>query len=154
MPSTSVRPPGPEADPGLRPLAASFATAFGALLTTEVLIFGVLMVVADPRLDRATLVAATLVLAAAVGSLMVFQGRRGGWLVLVLASVGAFAGLFLLLLVIRALGVPAEPWAVALLAAPPLGCLVLAPQRAVRSWAGPAPAGRPAGAGAAAAGRR
>ncbi len=78
MPSTSFRPREPGTDTGQRPLAASFATAFGALLTAEVLFFGAFLVLPDARLDRVTLVTVVLALAGAVGSLMVFQGRRGG----------------------------------------------------------------------------
>jgi hypothetical protein len=130
---------------GRRPLAASFATAFGALMTAEVLFFGSLVVVGDARLDRVTVVIAVLVVAGAVGSLMVFQGRHGGWVLLVLAALGTLAAVLMLALVLGALGLPGQMWAAALLAVGPLGCLLLAPRRSVREWAGPDPARRPAG---------
>jgi peptidoglycan/LPS O-acetylase OafA/YrhL len=145
VPSTSFRPRGPETDPGQRPLAASFTAVFGALLTAEVLLFGALMVLADPRLDRGTVVIAVLVLAGAASSLMVFQGRRGGWILLVLAAIGALAAVLMFALVLSALGLPDQMWIAVLLAVVPLGCLVLAPQRPVRQWAGLGPTRRPAG---------
>jgi hypothetical protein len=145
VPSTSFRGRGPETDTGQRPLAASFATAFGVLLTAEVLFFGALLVVPDVRLDRVTVVIGVLVLAGAAGSLMVFRGVRGGWVLLVLTAVAALAALLLMALVLGALGATAEMWAAALLAVGPLGCLVLAPRRAVREWEGRGPTRRPAG---------
>ena len=145
MPSTSFRPRAPGTDTGQRPLAASFASAFGALLTAEVLFFGALMVVPDVRLDRVTVVIGVLVVAAAAGSVMVFRGVRGGWVLLVLTAVGALAALLLMALILGALGLTAEMWAAALLAVGPLGCLVLAPRRSVREWSGPGPTRRPAG---------
>jgi peptidoglycan/LPS O-acetylase OafA/YrhL len=128
-----------------RPRAASVAAAFGALLTAEMLFFGVVLVMADPRLDRSTLVIAVLVLAGAGGTLMVFQGRRGGWMLLALAAVGALAAVLMLALVLSALGIPDQLWMPVLLAVVPLACLVLAPQRPVRQWAGLDPTRRPAG---------
>jgi hypothetical protein len=143
VPSTSFRAPEPGTGTGQRPLAASFATVFGVLLTAEVLFFGALLVGPDVRLDRVTVVIGVLVLAGAAGSLMVFQGLRGGWVLLVLSAVGALAALLLMVLVLGALGATAQMWAATLLAVGPLGCLVLAPQRSVREWAGPTR--RPAG---------
>jgi hypothetical protein len=128
-----------------RPRAASITAAFGALLTAEVLFFAVILVMADPRLDRSTLVIVVLVVAAATGTLMVFQGRRGGWILLGLAAVGTLAAVLMYALILSALGVPDQMWTAVPLALVPLGCLVLAPQRAVRAWAGLAPARRSAG---------
>jgi peptidoglycan/LPS O-acetylase OafA/YrhL len=149
---TSSRPRGPGTGSGRRPLAASFATAFGALLTAEVLFFGFLLVLPDPRPDRIALTTAVLVVAGAAGSLMVFQGRRGGWVLLVVAAVGTLAAVLVLALVLGALGLTGQMWAAVLLAVGPTGCLVLALQRSVREWAGRDRARRPAG-GRRAAGR-
>jgi hypothetical protein len=145
VPSTSLRPRGPETDSGQRPLAASFAAAFGALLTAEVLFLGCWLVVSDARLDRVTVVVGVLVVASAAGSVLVARGVRGGWVLLVLAAVGALAALLLMALIFGALGVASAMWAAALLAVGPLGCLVLAPRRSVREWSGPAPTRRSAG---------
>jgi hypothetical protein len=145
VPSTSFRPRTPGTDAGQRPLAATFATAFGVLLTAEVLLFGGLMVLADPRVDRVAVVLTVLLLAGAAGSLMVARGVRGGWVLLVLTAIGALAGLLLMVLVLAALGGTEQAWAVALLAVGPLGCLVLAPRRSVREWEGREPTRRPAG---------
>ena len=65
-----------------RPLAVPFAAGFGALTAVEVLFLGALMWLPDPRMDRVTVVTLLLVAAASAGSLMVLQGRRGGWLLL------------------------------------------------------------------------
>lgn len=145
MPSTSFRPRGPDTDAGQRPLAASFASAFGVLMTVEVLFFGGLLVVPEPRLDRVTVVIGVLVLAGAAASLLVFRGLRGGWILLVLAAVGGVAAVGVMVLVLGALGLTSQMWAAVLLAVGPLGCLVLAPQRSVRAWAGLEPTRRPAG---------
>jgi hypothetical protein len=145
VPSTSFRPRGSETDTGQRPLAAVFAAVFGALLTAEVLFFGALLVLPDVRLDRVTVVIAVLALAGATGSLMVFQGRRGGWILLAVTAVGALAAVMMMVLVLAALGATAATWAAVLLTVGPLGCLVLAPQRSVRAWAGLRSARRPAG---------
>jgi hypothetical protein len=154
VPSTSFRPRAPGTDAGQRPLAASFAAAFGALLTAEVLFFGGLMVLADPRVDRVAVVLAVLLVAGAAGSVMVLRGVRGGWVLLVLTAIGALGALLLMVLILAALGVMAHAWAAALLAVGPLGCLVLAPRRSVREWSGPEPTRRPAGGRRGAAGSR
>ena len=123
----------------------SFATAFGALTTAEVLLFGVGFLVQNLRLDRVVVVLLVLLIGAAAGSLMVLQGRRGGWLVLTVSAVGVLVALAMFALVLEALGVTYGVWAAALLAVGPVGCLVLAPRRSVRRWTRAGPTGRSAG---------
>ena len=145
MPSTSFRPRGPEPDLVPRPRAAAVAAAFGALMTAELLFLAVMLVVGNSRLDRSGVVIVVLVLAAAAGTLMTLQGRRGGWLLLALAAIGALAAVGMLALILIALEAPGPLAVPALLAVGPLGCLALAPQRSVRRWAGLHPTRRPAG---------
>jgi hypothetical protein len=128
-----------------RPLAVPFAAAFGALMAGEVLFLGVALLLPDFRLDRFTVVFLVLVLWAVAGSLMVLQGRRGGWIVLVIVALGGVAAVLILVLILAALGATGSAWAAALLTVGPLGCLVLAPQRSVRQWTGASAARRSAG---------
>ena len=128
-----------------RPLAVPFAAAFGALMAAEVLFLGVALLLPDFRLDRFTVVFVVLFLGAVAGSLMIVQGRRGGWILLVVVALGGLAAVLVLVLILAALGGTGPAWAAALLTVGPLGCLVLAPQRSVRQWAGARPARRSAG---------
>jgi hypothetical protein len=121
-------------DPEQRPLAASFAAAFGGLMTAEVLFLGALVVLPELRMDRVTVVVVVLLLAAAAASVMILQGRRGGWLLMVFTAVGALGALAILALVLGALGGTAMIWPAVLLMVGPLGCLVLAVGRPVRTW--------------------
>src|SRR4051812_28419124 len=99
----------------------------------------------DARLDRFTVVFLVLFLGAVAGSVMVVQGRRGGWIVLLLVASGGLATVLILVLVLAALDATGAAGAAALFAGGPLGCLVLAPQRAVREWSRGGAARRSAG---------
>ena len=118
-----------------RPLAVAVAAAFGALLAAEVLFLSVVLLLPDFRLDRLTVVFLMVFLGAVGGSLMVIQGRRGGWILLVIVALGGLAAVLILVLVLAALDATGSAWAAVLLTVGPLGCLVLAPQRSVREWA-------------------
>jgi hypothetical protein len=86
-----------------------------------------------------------LFLGAVAGSVMVVQGRRGGWILLMVVALGGLAAELILVLVLAALDGTGSAWAAALLTVGPLGCLVLAPQRSVREWSAAGAARRSAG---------
>ncbi len=131
--------------PGQRPPAVPFAVVFGFLLTVEVLYLGWLVWEPDRVVDRFFVVPLLLAAAAAVGSVMVLQGRRWGWIVLATAAVLALLVLMGLVLLLGALGGGGTMWAGALLLVGPLVTLVLALRRPVREWCGSGRARRPPG---------
>jgi hypothetical protein len=107
---------------------------FGFLLAVEVLYLGWLVWEPEPAVDRFLLVPVVLAVAAAVGSVLVLQGRRGGWVVLAVAAVLALLVLAGLVLLLGALGGTGTMWAATLLLVGPLVTLVLALRRPVREW--------------------
>jgi peptidoglycan/LPS O-acetylase OafA/YrhL len=119
-----------------RPAAVPFAVIFGGLLTVEVLYLGYLLWAPDPSVDRFLVVPLLLAGAAVVGSVMVLQGRRWGWVVLAVAALLPLAALLVLVFLLGALGAGAETWAGVLLLVGPLAALVLALRRPVREWCG------------------
>jgi hypothetical protein len=128
-----------------RPLVVAIAAVFGALLAAEVLFLGGMPLLSDGRLNRFTVVFLALFVGAVAGSLMVVQGRRGGWIVLMIVAAGGLAAVLILVLVLAALDVAGVAWVAVLLSVGPLGCLVLAPQRSVREWSRAGAARRSAG---------
>ena len=142
-PGATFAPPGTArrerrgSPPRRAPLAVPFAVAFGFLLTAEVLYLGWLVWEPEPAVDRFLVIPLVLAVAAAVGSVLVLQGRRGGWVVLAVAAVLAAAGPG------RA-GPPARRarrrrrrcGPRVLLLVGPLATLVLALRRPVREWCG------------------
>ena len=122
--------------PRERPSAVPFAVVFGGLLTVEVLYLGYLLWEPDPSVDRFLVVPLLLAAAVAVGSLMVFQGRRRGWAVLALAALLPLVALLVFVFLLGALGGGGQLWAGVLLLVGPLATLVLALRRPVREWCG------------------
>ena len=133
------------AAPRARPLAVPFAVAFGFLLAAEVLYLGWLVWEPEPAFDRFLVVPLVLAIAAAVGSVLVLQGRRGGWVVLAVSAVLALLVLAGLVLLLGALGGGGTMWAASLLLVGPLATLVLALRRPVREWCGAGSARRSPG---------
>ena len=121
-----------------------FAVVFGFLLTAEVLYLGYLLWEPDPSLDRFLVVPAVLAAVAALGSVLVLQGRRWGWAVLAVAAVLPLLAMLVLVFLLGALGGGGEMWAALLLLVGPLATLVLALRRPVRAWCGAGRARRPA----------
>ena len=119
----------------VRPMLVPFAAAFALLVAAEDgfmawVLWG----------TRAWLVVAALVLGvvAVVGALLTLAGRSRGWLVLVAGSVLPLLVLLVAVLLLGYLGTGSEALLVLLLAVGPVGCLVLALQRPVRTWTTPA----------------
>ena len=131
--------------PRERPLAVPFAVAFGFLLTAEILYLGWLVWEPEPAFDRFLVVPLVLAIAAAVGSVLVLQGRRGGWVVLAVSAVLALLVLAGLVLLLGALGGGGTMWAASLLLVGPLAALALSLRRPVREWCGGARARRSPG---------
>jgi hypothetical protein len=131
--------------PRERPPAVPFAVAFGLLLTIEVLYLGWLLWEPDPRVDRFLVVPLLLAAAAALGSVLVLQGRRRGWVVLAVAATLPLLALLGLVFLLGAFGAGAQMWAAVLLLVGPLATLVLALRRPVRQWCGPGRARRSPG---------
>jgi hypothetical protein len=113
-----------------------FAVVFGGLLTVEVLYLGYLLWEPDPSVDRFLVVPLLLAAAVAVGSVLVFQGRRWGWAVLALAALLPLVALLVFVFLLGALGGGGQLWAGVLLLVGPLATLVLALRRPVRDWCG------------------
>jgi hypothetical protein len=126
-----------------RPLAVPFAAAFGLLLTVEVLYLGWLLWEPHPAVDRFLVVPLLLAAAAALGSVLVLQGRRWGWVVLAVAAVLPLLALLGLVFLLGAFGAGAQAWAAVSLLVGPLATLVLALRRPVRQWCGTDRARRP-----------
>jgi hypothetical protein len=118
---------------------------FGFLLAVEVLYLGWLIWEPEPAVDRFLVIPLVLAAAAALGSVLVLQGRRWGWAVLAVAAVTALLVLSLLVFLLGALGGGGTMWAAALLLVGPLAALVLALRRPVREWCGAGSARRPPG---------
>jgi hypothetical protein len=130
-----------------RPLVVPFAAVFGLLTAAEDGYLAWLL--GDPAIgwDWFLVVPLLLGVAAVAGAVLVFLGRRGGWLLL--AAAGALPVLVLLVLafLFGALGGGQAMWSTLLLLVGPLACLVLALRRPVREWcrrntAGRSPGGR------------
>jgi hypothetical protein len=122
--------------PRERPAAVPFAVVFGGLLTLEVLYLGYLLWAPDHAVDRFLVVPLLLAVVVVAGSVMVLQGRRGGWAVLALAAFLPLVAMLLLVFLLGALGGGASLWAGVLLLVGPLATLVLALRRPVREWCG------------------
>jgi hypothetical protein len=133
------------AAPRERPLAVPFAVVFGVLLTVEVLYLGWLLWEPDPGFDVFLVVPLLLAAAAALGSVLVFQGRRWGWAVLAVAAVLPLLALMALVFLLGAFGAGGPMWAAVLLLVGPLATLVLTLRRPVRQWCGAGGARRPPG---------
>ena len=88
-----------------------------------------------------------LAAAAAGGSLLVLEGRRGGWAVLAGAAVLPLLALLALIFVLGAFGASAQMEAAVGLLIAPLVTLVLAVRRPVRRWCDGSPGGRDRSAG-------
>jgi hypothetical protein len=108
-----------------------FACAFGVLVAAEAAYFVHL-------LASGWYLAVPLVLAVAAvaGAVLVWQGRRGGWVVLAAAAVLPLIGLLALAVLFGYLGGGTAFWSALLLLAGPVGCLALTLQRPVRRWRG------------------
>jgi hypothetical protein len=111
-----------------------FAAAFGLLLTVEVLYLGWLLWEPDPQVDRFLVAPLLLAAAAALGSVLVLQGRRWGWAVLAVAAVLPLLAFLGLVFLLGAFGAGAQTWAAVSLLVGPLATLVLALRRPVREW--------------------
>ena len=122
--------------PGERPLAVPFAAVFGLVLTVEVLWLGWLLVEPDPGFDLFLVVPLVLSAATALGSVLVFQGRRWGWVVLAVAAVLPLLALLGLVFLLGAFGAGGPMWAAVLLLIGPVATLVLTLRRPVREWCG------------------
>jgi hypothetical protein len=131
--------------PRERPLAVPFATAFGVLLTIEILWLGWLLVEPDPGVDLFLVIPLVLAVATALGSVLVFQGRRWGWAVLAVAAVLPLLALLGLVFLLGAFGAGGPMWAAVSLLVGPLTTLVLTLRRPVREWCGAGGARRPPG---------
>jgi hypothetical protein len=107
---------------------------FGVLLTIEVLYLGWLLWEPDPAVDWFLIVPLVLAAAAALGSVLVLQGRRRGWAVLAVAAVLPLLALLGLVFLLGGFGAGAQMWAAVLLLVGPLATLVLALRRPVREW--------------------
>ena len=111
-----------------------FACAFGLLVAAEeaylswLLSFGWYLVVP-----------LVLAVAAVAGAVLVWQGRRNGWVLLAVAAVLPLLGLLALALLFGYLGGGTAFWSALLMLVGPVGCLALALQGPVRRW-GAAPA--------------
>lgn len=121
---------------GARPLAVPFAVAFGFLLTAEILYLGWLLWSPDPAVDWFLVVPLVLAGAAALGSVLVLQGRRRAWVVLAVAAVLPLLALLFLVFLLGALGGGGEMVAAVLLLVGPVATLVAAVRRPVREWCG------------------
>ena len=122
-----------------RPLAVPFAVVFGLIMAAEVLYLGYLLWEPAPALDWYLVVPVVVAAVAVTGSLLLLRGRARAWLVLTGAAFVLLLALLVLVFILGALGATAEMWSAVLLAAGPLGCLVLATRRSVRAWTRPGP---------------
>jgi hypothetical protein len=146
VPSTSSRARGRSADgEEQRPLAVPFAAAFGGLVTAEVLYLGALMWLPDPALDWFLVVPLVLAGAALAGTVLLLRRRFRSWLLLAGTAAVLQLGLLATAALLAAFSAWGELWPVVLLMVGPLGCLVLALRRSVRTWTDRGRTRRPAG---------
>jgi hypothetical protein len=118
---------------------------FGLLMAAEVLYLGYLLWEPAPALDWYLVVPVVVAVVAVTGSLRLLQGRSRAGMLLASTAVVVLIALLVLVLVLAAFGATAEMWSAVLLAAGPLGCLVLATRRPVREWTAPGRATRSPG---------
>lgn len=114
-------------------------------MAAEVLYLGYLLWEPAPTFDWYLVVPVVLAAVAVAGSLLVLFGRARAWMLLAGAAVVLLVALLVLVFILGALGATAEMWAAVLLAAGPLGCLILASRRPVREWTRPGRATRSPG---------
>lgn len=135
-PRPAPRPRGPVPSRGSagRPLLVPFAAVFGLLVAVEcgylTWLLSVGWYLAVPLL---------LGVAAATGAVLVWLGRRRGWLLLAIAAALLLLALLALAVLFAVLGGGTALWSTVLLLAGPVGCLAFAPRHSVRSWRGPGP---------------
>ena len=123
--------------PPERPLAVPFAAFFGVLVAAEDAYFAWLLRTPDVGWDWFVAVPLLLAALALLGSGLVFTGRRGGRVVLVLAAVLSVVALLLVAGFFAVLGGNSAVLSTLLLLVGPITCLVLALQRPVREWTRP-----------------
>jgi hypothetical protein len=149
--STTRRSPRPAPRPAVtpatleRPLAVPFAVLFGLLVAavdgylTWLISFGWYLVFP-----------LVLGVAATAGAVLVWFGRRGGWVLLAVAAGLQLLGMLALAVLFAVLGGGSAMWSAVLMLVAPVGCLALVLRRPVRRWSdagGPtrSPGGRRAG---------
>lgn len=136
MPSTSFRAPGrAAAHEGRRPLAVSFAAAFGGLVAAEALYLGALMWLPDPGVDRFLAVPLVLAVATLAGVVLLLRRRYRSWLLLAGTAAVVQVGLLATTALLAAFHAWGEMWSAVLLMIGPVGCLILSLRPSVRSWA-------------------
>ena len=130
---------------GDRPLAATLAAVFGLLVAAVDGYLTWLIWTPDVGWDTYLLVPVLLAVLAVGAAVAVFLGLGRAWLFLAVAAVLPLLGLLAVLVLFAALGGGAALWGALALLIAPVGCLVLALRREVRTWTRPRRARRPAG---------
>jgi hypothetical protein len=130
---------------GDRPLAATLAAVFGLLVAAVDGYLTWLIWTPDVGWDTYLLVPVLLAVLAVGAAVAVFLGLGRAWLFLAVAAVLPLLGLLAVLVLFAALGGGAAVWGALALLIAPVGCLVLALRREVRTWTRPRRARRPAG---------
>ncbi len=122
----------------VRPLPAPFAAAFGVLSAVEMGYLAWLLVDPDAESGRVPVwpVAGLAAVGALclVGAVLVVVGRWRGWLALAVGGALSLLVLLAIAVLFGALGAGDETWWAVLMAAGPLGTLVLACRAPVRAW--------------------
>ena len=114
----------------VRPLLVPFAGIFGLLVAAEEAYFVWLL-----SFGWYFVVPLVLAVATVTAVLLVWWGRRGGWVLLVVSAVLPLLGLLGLALLFGYLGGGLAFWSALLLLVGPVGCLALTLRRPVRRWA-------------------
>ena len=121
-----------------RPLLAPFAAVFGVLTAMEMGYLAWLLVDPDAEFQSVPVwpvaVLTGLGVLCLVGAALVVLGRGRGWLVLAVGGMLSLLVLLAIAVLFGALGAGDETWWAVLLAAGPLGALVLACRAPVRAW--------------------
>jgi len=131
------RAPLPSAAAAVRPPLVPVAGAFGLLVAAEEAYFVWLL-----SFGWYLVVPLVLALVTVTAVLLVWWGRRGGWVLLAVSAVLPLLGLVALAVLFGYLGGGLAFWSTLLLLVGPVGCLALTLQRPVRRWNGDA-AGTP-----------
>jgi len=108
-----------------------FAGIFGLLVAAEEAYFVWLL-----SFGWYLVVPLVLAVATVTAVLLVWWGRRGGWVLLAASGVLPLLGVLALALLFAYLGGGLAFWSALLLLVGPVGCLALALQRPVRRWGG------------------